>query len=439
MNIVLIDVMPKLEACFRKLGHNVKILRLGGGVFHLPGLLAKEGFSPDLVFQQEALGLRSYFGGLERLSCPTAFWAIDTHLNMFWQMWYARLFDIVFTPHVSLFEALPESCRPKEIRRFAWPGEARAFVPHKRRGHALGLCARVTEHRPIRTWMIDLLRSRKLVLKDGVSHEAMMRFYDHSRVVPNECIANEVNFRLMESASSGSLVLSPDVGEDQNALLEPGKEFLVYRDGLELLDLVSWAFLRPDSVEALGRAAMRRMQAEHLPEHRVRQFLHDVAAAGKARLGGAAALLALWLTLARQIRNGVLDLDTGAHADEGLSLVRCILDAAAPDPGALFLAGQAMAQVFHLVAGGHKEPALRNRALLLYGDILAALERRGKRECRAGEMDALLLTRDVLAAASAFALREGQFEAAKLFWKGNADAAFRPGLHQGLPGGRRPV
>lgn len=85
MNILLIDVLPSVALAFGKAGHKVRELRPGGGIFYLPGLLKTSGFSPDLVIQQEHLGTRSYFGGWEHLSCPTVFWAIDSHLNLFWQ------------------------------------------------------------------------------------------------------------------------------------------------------------------------------------------------------------------------------------------------------------------------------------------------------------------------------------------------------------------
>ena len=320
MNILLIDPMPALEHALRSLGHEVLALRLGPGVFHLPGILRHANFSPDLVLQQECLGPRGFFGGLESLGCPTIFWAVDTHLNMFWQRWYALLFDAVLTPHVSLFKALPAECQPRELRRFSWPGQRRQWVPHAQRGHGMSLCARLDAHRPVRGWLADLLRPRGLHLTDGLSMDQMMRLYDDSRLVPNECIANEVNFRLLEGASSGCLVLSPDVGGDQDELLLPGKEFLIYHDGLELLEQVAWAKKRPEAAETMGRAAMLRVQAEHLPEHRAAAVLHLAHGLSQNRLTGQAASLAFWIVMALQIRNQRMDLAPHEHARQGLRL-----------------------------------------------------------------------------------------------------------------------
>ena len=421
MNILLIDPIPELERAFREEGHDVKVLRLGGGVFYLPGLLAREGFSPDLVLHQETLGVRSYFGGLEQLCCPTIFWALDTHLNMFWHKWYARLFDIVLTPHISLFEKLPVHLRPGQLSRFAWPGEKRAFIPHEQRPHSLGLCARITPHRRIRSWMVELLSPKGLELRDDLSHEEMMAFYDASRVVPNESIANEVNFRLMEGASSGSLLLSPDVGEDQNALLEPGKEFFIYRDGIELLELAAWADNHPAAAGRMGRLAMLRIQAEHLPRQRVRQILGGLSGWTQTRLTGAPGDLAFWLTLALQIRNGVLGLNPLSHAREGLALVQAVKNTVNPGRETLFLAGQAMAQIFCLFAEGESEPRAPKLAHSLCCDILAHMGSKKEREDARDTAveDVLLLNPDLLGVASAFALNEGRVDMARLFWMKN--------------------
>ena len=293
MNIACLD-LSTLPAVLQELGHNVLTLAPNpaaapGTVLNMPALLRAKNFKPDLILQAEHLGRRIFLEGLEEFDCPKIFWAIDSHLNMFWQQWYALLFDAVLTPHVSLFEALPEIRRPKILRRFSWPGQRRDWVPHDQRGRAMSLCARLDRHRPVRVWLAELLRPRGLYVTDGLDMAGMMRLYDDSRVVPNECIANEVNFRLLEGASSGCLVLGPDVGEDQNALFAPDKEFLIYRDGLELLDLAAWAQKRPESAEAVGRAAMRRVQAEHLPEHRAATVLELAANLTRNRLTGRAA------------------------------------------------------------------------------------------------------------------------------------------------------
>lgn len=420
MNILLVDMHKGIEQSLINLGHTVQAVRIGGGLVSLPGLLKKTGFSPDLVVQMEFLGPKTYFLGLETLDCPTVFWALDSHLGLYWHKWYARLFDHVLTPHMTLFDSLPPALKPKHVSRFAWPGQARGFVPHGERRRFLGLCARVDKNREIRAWLVGLLSGAGLALTDGLSFAEMMAFYDETRVVPNECIANEVNWRLMEGASAGALVVSPDVGEDQNALLQPGTEFMIYRDGLELLDIITWAKIRPAQAEAVGFAAAQRIQAEHLPEHRAHalvQLADSLKAQAGGRLSGLHASMALWLTLAMQLRSGLLStVSADAHASQGLELLRRAEKEFSDSAESQSLCAHVAAQC--LCLWGEQGPGSLPKALELAREL-------GKRHQLGGHFgpDAAKGTAPVnssgheaLGIASALLLRLGEFSAARALW-----------------------
>jgi hypothetical protein len=132
----------------------------------------------------------------------------------------------------------------------------------------------------------------------------MLALYDDTRILPNESLCTEVNFRLMEGASCGCCLLTPDVGEDQDVLLEPGKECLIYTDGLELLERIDHLIIRPEQTEAIGYAAWRRIQAEHLPRHRAAAILREAKHSGHAAQGEEAALH-LRMTIVQLTRAGI--------------------------------------------------------------------------------------------------------------------------------------
>jgi hypothetical protein len=104
--------------------------------------------------------------------------------------------------------------------------------------------------------------------------------------VPNESICREVNFRLFEGASCGCLVLGQNVGEDQNVCFTPGREVVLYEHGLDLLEKAAFYRKNRPAAEKIARAAWLRVQAEHLPAHRVGELL---ALAEKCSVGGAGA------------------------------------------------------------------------------------------------------------------------------------------------------
>ncbi|MDR2503798.1 MAG: glycosyltransferase [Deltaproteobacteria bacterium] len=305
MNIACLD-LPYASA-LEQAGHKVLPLRVPeGGLVHLPGLLREHGFEPDLFIQHERLGARLICCGLEDMPCPTAFISIDAHLNMYWHKYYARLFDLVFTPHVSLYAALPQERRHPQVKRFGPAGYARPFRPHAERRHPLAFAGMITEHRPARKLMVDMLTKEcGLYLPDApLPHTAMLDLFADARLTPNEAIALEVNYRLFEACSCGALVISQDVGEDQNSHFEPGLEFETYAHSLELLEKIRFYSRNLQAAEKIGRAGWQRVQACHLPAHRIASLL-EAAQAVRGRASGEDAGRFLWLTLLQMGRTGI--------------------------------------------------------------------------------------------------------------------------------------
>ena len=314
--------MPGMRICavamrlgreLRELGHEVVELWPSESLFDLDAELARRGFSPELILQEERLGRRVALLGLPRFTCPKVFWSLDTHLNLYWQRFYLRLFDGVLTPHASLLARRGDM--PPAVGRMAMFAQELPFVPFASRPRAVGFVGRLTAQRPARRWLTEFLAARYGVAPaQNLPFADMLAHYQGTRLAPNESLLGEVNFRLMEAAGCGCLVLSPAVGPDQDELFAPGREVATYAHVLELRALIDHYLARPEEAERMGRAAWERVRAEHLPRHRARAVL-DFAAGLPAVSGasqGAAAETALWLALTEMWRGGMLDAASGA-------------------------------------------------------------------------------------------------------------------------------
>nr|WP_239057704.1 glycosyltransferase [Pseudodesulfovibrio sp. JC047] len=132
-----------------------------------------------------------------------------------------------------------------------------------------------------------------------------MALYRDSRVIPNESIFGEVNFRLFEGASCGCLVLGQTI-EEQAELFEPGREMDTYSHVLELGEKVAIYHTNPRLAGIMGRAAHARIAAEHLPDHRVVQLLEYGANASKNRATGHDAAKWTALTACAMVEAGVV-------------------------------------------------------------------------------------------------------------------------------------
>ncbi|NCD26517.1 MAG: glycosyltransferase family 1 protein, partial [Deltaproteobacteria bacterium] len=292
MNIVCVHV--GLRGALEAAGHRCLDLRPPAGVIRLEPLLGD--FVPDVIFQQETLGPRTIIADLGAFSCLKVFWSIDTHLNSFWHQYYARLFDLCCSTQKQW---LPWFAARGLVQTawLPWFGSSRPVAPWEERVHGLGFVGRITPERPVRQWFAQWLdRIGDVQVRQDLPHGQMLDFYDKSRIVPNEAIFGEINFRLFEAASCGCAVLNPAVGHVEG-LFEPDSEVALYRDGAELVDWV--CRLRHNDVLArlMGLRAWERIQREHLPEHRARALLARVGNLERAAQTGPAARVALWLTL----------------------------------------------------------------------------------------------------------------------------------------------
>jgi hypothetical protein len=145
-----------------------------------------------------------------------------------------------------------------------------------------------------------------LEIREGLPFEVMLDFYTDTKGILNEAISFEVNFRLFEGASCGVLVFTPDAGEDQDVCFTSGKEMLVYHNGLELLDQTAWAEAHPEQAERMGRAAWERIQAEHLPNHRVAALEKLIPDLSRSRATGEKARRLFWMSAMQLIRKGAV-------------------------------------------------------------------------------------------------------------------------------------
>jgi len=298
LRLCLIHVHEPLRDAFSALGCEVLwLMPKAGAVLHLPTELAAHGFTPDIVFQQELLGPRLLLSGLDEIDAVRLFWSVDPHLNAFWHAPYARLFDLTFSTQRRWMPELC-ACGAEQVQHLPWYAPDEPFTPFAERSRIAGFVGRLGQNRPVRTWLVDLLRQMLpggFEAQDNLDFAGLLDFYRATRLAPNESISGEINFRLFEAAGCGCVVLAQDLGPEQAELFEPGRELLVCTDALELVDTMRLLIARPHLAEAVGRAAWERTRASHLPSARARNILE--AAAGARRLGADAAAGRRWLAL----------------------------------------------------------------------------------------------------------------------------------------------
>lgn len=257
-----------LSEQFKDMGHDVLELKPSPGIFVISDDPAVRAFNPDILIQQETLGPRVLLAGMETLKCPGVYWSIDTHLNFFWHRLYARNFDLVLTTQKSWTEKFEKS-GSKNSKWLPWFGRERPWIPWDQRDKDISFVGRITEYREVRSWMAEFLRDYyQVIISDHLSFEQMLDLYSRTRIVPNESIAGEVNFRIFEASSCGALVLNQKLTEGISELYEPDREIILFEHVLELKEKLDFYRHNPGSARRIAFNGWDITRKKHLPRQR---------------------------------------------------------------------------------------------------------------------------------------------------------------------------
>ena len=188
----------------------------------------------DVILQIENLSKREIIYDLSGQNCLKIFWAIDIHLNFYWQTYYFRNFDIILSSQKNFINQYKD----RKIYWVPWgiPDEnvAKNFKPFKERKYQISFVGLIDENRLKRKIIIEELQNNfeiNLVgttLKDRLPFEKMLEIYRNSWIVVNESINKEINFRYFEVTSQGALLYSEKINNGEELLFRDKEEVLYF-------------------------------------------------------------------------------------------------------------------------------------------------------------------------------------------------------------------
>lgn len=238
---------------------------------HLPG-----DWRPDLFLWVES-GVSYPLRGFSALPCPTACWLIDTHLHLARHLEIARSFDFVFLAqkkYVPCFQDagirnvhwLPLACDPDIHREFGLdPIYDISFVGSLTAAHR---------------WRNELLLrlSRKFsVHVERCFLEEMAYVFSRSRVVFNCSVRDDLNMRVFEALSTGSLLVTDEAaGSGLEDFFEDGRHLIIYRSPEELEQRAAYFLAHEEERAKIARQGMEEARARHTYAHRAAAILERV-------------------------------------------------------------------------------------------------------------------------------------------------------------------
>ncbi len=238
-----------------------------------------ESFVPEAIVQVEALGSKRFLlRNLHLSPVPVAFYAIDCHLNEYWQRDYISGFNLTLVTQYAYLEKF-KGCCPR-IEFLPWACSDEIFFDHQLE-RDLDIVFVGTVERKFRRKRSEILervaRNYRLDIfgaseAERLSAEQMAKVFSRAKIVLNESILQELNFRFFEALPCGAMLLTEEIGENLSAVFAPGKHLAVYnQDNLE--EVVQFYLEHSEKRAEIARAGKEFCLAAHTTKKRAAELV----------------------------------------------------------------------------------------------------------------------------------------------------------------------
>jgi hypothetical protein len=227
--------------------------------------------APDIIFIfDRSLPLAHL--GFESIPIPKVFYSIDSHLHR-WHPAFAAQCSAVLVAQANLLECFTPWCRQVHWLAPCFRGEVQ-FLPWSQRVHTISFVGTLDKRlNPQRVALIKECRSRGMPLE--VFSGDFKPIFTRSKLVLNQAVHNDLNYRFFEAAGCGAVVVSPDIGHSIDTVLVPNESYFVYRDTGDIEQIVERLQRDPAGVEQMAQNAAQCIASAHLLHHRF-EHLHKV-------------------------------------------------------------------------------------------------------------------------------------------------------------------
>lgn len=232
---------------------------------------------PELIIEFDG-GLR-HLAGYRKIDIPTAFYAVDTHLVFDFHKNIINDFDYVFVAQKDYVPLLKDA---KKDGRVYWLPLAAEPEVHKKfktpKLFDIGFVGSMKPKlHPERAKLLRKMSAKYNVLAvGGLHYENMAKVYSISKIGFNKSINRDLNMRIFEIMSCGTMLLTDRINNGMNDLFENKKHLVTYENEEELNELVQYYLENEEEREKIAREGQKEVHEKHTYEHRAEQILKTV-------------------------------------------------------------------------------------------------------------------------------------------------------------------
>ncbi len=231
-------------------------------------------YKPDYFIWVESVG-GNFPQNVNKLNIPTVCYLVDTHLHLEAHIDWAKNFDFVF---IAQREYVPKF-KEAGIKNIYWLPLGCDIEVHSKlsniKKHEIGFVGSFNKN-PRRSKLLGALKTKFDVYYERCFWDDMARVFSESKIVFNNAVKNDLNMRVFETLSIGSLLLTdnpPNCGQDE--LFIDGEDLAIYDDNL-IKNSAEFYLDNFELSEAIAKRGQELVHNTHTYAHRIDEMMKIV-------------------------------------------------------------------------------------------------------------------------------------------------------------------
>ena len=249
-------------------GHDVQITRV---LPHINELLADEcnGFTPDAVVVLDNSSPLPVVG-IEELEIPTLFYSVDAQHHAEFHKYLTRMFDVTFCAQKDYIPELASQGRDVRWLPLWAPRYVEASDEKRYESCFIG-----NMNRELNSDRVDFFEALKEKVPIHLDVGKYWEYFPHSKIVVNQTVKGDLNFRVFEAMMCGAALLTEKSGNGLFDLFKDGKHLITYERSsvddasTKINDLLA----EPEKLNQVAKSGREEILRAHTEQSRAEQIL----------------------------------------------------------------------------------------------------------------------------------------------------------------------
>jgi hypothetical protein len=236
--------------------------------------LLPSSFTPDIIiYFDHSEPIRII--GLEEATIPTIFYSVDIHIHTRWHPQWSGCFDLcllAMKEYMALFEG--GKYTPPTFWFPLWSNQMGPAPTTKRDVDASFRGSLGLTHPKRKIFLTGVRKKINLDFGGGPFFD----LYNNSKIILNDCINDDLNWRVFEAMSSGALLLTPLVSLETLELFPANECLITYRahDVDDAVDKIQFYLSHQHERLRIAQNGYDAVKRKHTATHRAEALLNHI-------------------------------------------------------------------------------------------------------------------------------------------------------------------